>query len=89
MMKNLVGNVWAQCLEVQDIYKTKAILDSRQQPEGVKVPTPPKAGINKKLQINYYMIDGTRIELMEEQPYDGILAPSSKGKLMKYIAKEN
>ena len=84
-----MGSMNHICLEVQDIYKTKAILDSRQQPEGVKVPTPPKAGINKKLQINYYMIDGTRIELMEEQPYDGILAPSSKGKLMKYIAKEN
>ena len=81
-----MGSMNHICLEVQDIYKTKAVLDQRKQPEGVMTPTPPKSGINKKYQINYYLIDGTRIELMEEQPYDGVPAPSSKGKLMKYNA---
>jgi catechol 2,3-dioxygenase-like lactoylglutathione lyase family enzyme len=81
-----MGSMNHICLEVQDIYKTKAILDGRKRPDNTPAPTLPKTGINKKYQINYYLIDGTRIEIMEEQPFDGVLAPSSKGKLMKYTA---
>ena len=36
-----------------------------------------KAGINGKRQINYYDIDGTRVEIMEPNAFDGKPRPSS------------
>lgn len=83
-----MGSMNHICLEVKDIYAAESTLAGRVQPQGVRAPTPPKAGFNKKRQINYYLIDDTRIEIMEDQPFDGIPAPSSKGKLMKYISAD-
>ena len=72
------------CLEVDDIPTAKEILDSRPYPESCKKPSAPKYGINKKAQINYYDPDGTRVEVMSKDTYDGIPAPSSTGVPMKY-----
>ena len=79
-----MGSMNHICLEVKDIYAAEATMAARELPKDVNKPSAPRTGINKKRQINYYMIDGTRIELMEEQPFDGIPAPSSKGRLLKY-----
>jgi catechol 2,3-dioxygenase-like lactoylglutathione lyase family enzyme len=65
------------CLEVADIEKTDAVLKARHYPEGSKPPTPMKAGINGKRQINYYDPDGTRVEIMEPNTVDGKPRPPS------------
>jgi len=44
-------------------------------PEGK--PLEIQVGVNKKRQINLYDPDGTRIELMEPNPVDGVPAPNS------------
>lgn len=74
------------CLEVPDVEKAGAILSSRKYPEGSKPPTEMKVGVNGKRQINYYDIDGTRVEIMEPGTFDGkprppSTAPAPKGEL--------
>jgi lactoylglutathione lyase len=59
------------CLEVPDVEKAGALLASRPYPSGSKPPTEMKAGVNGKRQINYYDIDGTRVEIMEPATHDG------------------
>lgn len=66
------------CLEVPDVAKAGAVLTGRDLPEGCKPPTPMKAGVNGKRQINYFDPDGTRIEIMEPSTIDGKPRPSSK-----------
>src|SRR5207302_3627773 len=51
------------CLEVPDVAKAGEILSKRPYPEGSKPSTPMKEGVNGKRQINYYDIDGTRVEV--------------------------
>jgi lactoylglutathione lyase len=65
------------CLEVPDIEKAAAVLATRRYPEGSKPPTPMKAGVNGKRQINYYDPDGTRVEIMEPGTHDGKPRPPS------------
>jgi catechol 2,3-dioxygenase-like lactoylglutathione lyase family enzyme len=65
------------CLEVADVAKAGEILATRQLPEGSKPPTPLKAGINGRRQINYFDPDGTRIEIMEPVTFDGKPVPPS------------
>lgn len=65
------------CLEVPDIEKAAAVLATRKYPEGNKPPTPMKAGVNGKRQINYYDSDGTRVEIMEPNIHDGKPRPPS------------
>ena len=65
------------CLEVPDVTKAGEILKGRPYPEGSKPPTPMKAGVNGKRQINYYDPDGTRVEVMEPGTYDGQPRPPS------------
>lgn len=72
-----LGTMHHICLEVPDVEKAGAILAKRKLPEGSKPPTEMKAGINGKRQINYYDIDGTRVEIMEPNPFDGKPRPSS------------
>jgi len=72
------------CLEVDDVQAAKAILDRRTYPQSCKAPSAPKYGFNKKEQINYFDPDGTRIEIMAKDTYDGVPAPSSTGVPMKY-----
>jgi catechol 2,3-dioxygenase-like lactoylglutathione lyase family enzyme len=66
------------CLEVPDIEKAAAILQSRPLPEGIKPPDAMKTGVNGKRQINYWDPDGTRIEIMEPGTFDGKPVPPSK-----------
>lgn len=73
------------CLEVKDVNVAKQTLDARRLPEGYREPNGPNTGINKKRQINYYMIDGTRIEVMEDHTIDGLPAPSSTAPPLKYV----
>jgi lactoylglutathione lyase len=65
------------CLEVPDVAKTGALLQTRSYPAGSKPPTEMKAGVNGKRQINYYDPDGTRVEIMEPQTHDGKPRPPS------------
>lgn len=77
------------CLEVPvgTMKTAQATLEARQMPEGLRKPTPIATGINKRVQINYYDILGTRVELMEDGPFDGVAPASSTGKPMKYTPK--
>ena len=65
------------CLEVPDVAKAGDVLKSRPYPAGSKPPTEMKVGVNGKRQINYYDIDGTRVEIMEPATADGQPRPSS------------
>jgi lactoylglutathione lyase len=65
------------CLEVPDVAKAGEILQGRPYPEGSKPATPMKEGVNGKRQINYYDIDGTRVEVMEPGTFDGKPRPPS------------
>ena len=53
------------------------MLATRTYPAGSKPPTPMKAGVNGKRQINYYDGDGTRVEIMEPNTHDGKPRPPS------------
>lgn len=79
-----MGSMNHICLEVEDIPAAKAILDTRPYPETCGEPSGPRTGIIKKLLINYYDPDGSRIELMSRETVDGIPAEPSKGVPMKY-----
>jgi len=59
------------CLEVPDVERAGAILAQRKYPEGNKPPTEMKVGVNGRRQINYYDVDGTRVEIMEPRTFDG------------------
>jgi catechol 2,3-dioxygenase-like lactoylglutathione lyase family enzyme len=65
------------CLEVPDVAQAGEILKSRPYPAGSKPPTPMKEGVNGKRQINYYDPDGTRVEIMEPNTFDGKPRPPS------------
>ena len=65
------------CLGVPDIEKVRAILEQRAARIGYTKPLEIQTGINRKRQLNVYDPDGTRVELMEPQTVNGILAPPS------------
>ncbi len=65
------------CLEVADIQKAVAILESRRAHAGYDRPIEVRTGVNRKRQANLYDPDGTRVELMEPNTIDGQPAPSS------------
>lgn len=64
------------CLEVPDVAKAAAILQTRRYPSS-KPPTEMKAGMNGKRQVNYYDPDDTRVEIMEPGTADGKPRPPS------------
>lgn len=65
------------CLEVPDVAATAETLKERPLPEGCPAPTPMRIGRNGKRQINCYDPDGTRVEVMEANTFDGkSVAPS-------------
>lgn len=66
------------CLEVADVARVGEILQGRTLPAGIKPPDPMKTGVNGKRQINYFDPDGTRIEIMDANTFDGKPVPSSK-----------
>jgi catechol 2,3-dioxygenase-like lactoylglutathione lyase family enzyme len=75
------------CLEVPDIEKAKAILESRAAKIGYTKPLEIQTGINRKRQLNVYDPDGTRVELMEPKTVDGAPAPSSTAPPPKPISQ--
>lgn len=80
-----MGSMNHICLEVKDVFAAEKILNGRTPPKDCREHTAPSVGINKKRQVNYYMIDGTRVEIMEDSTVDGIPAPSSTGVPMKFV----
>ena len=83
-----MGSMNHICLEVKDVFEVEKILAQRTPPLGIREPSQPSVGVNKKRQINYYLIDGTRVEIMEDDTIDGIPAPSSTGTPLKYVKTE-
>ena len=65
------------CLEVPDIEKARATLQTRALRIGYTRALNIQTGINRKRQLNVYDPDGTRVELMEPRTVDGIPAPPS------------
>jgi lactoylglutathione lyase len=65
------------CLEVPNIEKAKAALESRPSKGSYTKPMEIKTGINRKRQLNLYDPDGTRSELMEAKTVDGVPTPPS------------
>lgn len=80
-----MGSMNHICLEVKDVEAVESILSERKLPEGCPEPSAISTGINKKRQKNYYCIDGTRVEIMEDHTVTGYPAPSSEGYPMKYV----
>jgi lactoylglutathione lyase len=74
---NARGTVNHMSLEVADIEKAKAVIDSRASRAGYTRPMEIRTGINRKRQLNLYDPDGTRAELMEPDTVDGKPAPVS------------
>jgi lactoylglutathione lyase len=64
------------CLEVPDIEKARAVLETRPGRRDYARPLQIQTGINRKRQMNLYDPDGTRVELMEPRPVDSALQRS-------------
>jgi len=65
------------CLEVPDVAKAVAILETRREATSYTRPIEVRTGVNRKRQANLYDPDGTRVELMEPNTIDGKPTPSS------------
>jgi catechol 2,3-dioxygenase-like lactoylglutathione lyase family enzyme len=66
------------CLVTPDIEKAVAILKARPAAKSYTLPIEIKTGVNGKRQANFYDGDGTRVELMEPNTFDGKPVPPSK-----------
>jgi lactoylglutathione lyase len=64
-------------LEVPDIEKAKADLETRPARRNYTRPMEISTGVNRKRQMNLYDPDGTRSELMEPNTVDGKPTPPS------------
>jgi len=71
------GTAHHMSLEVPDIDRAKAALETNSFRTNYARPLQVQTGINRKRQMNLYDPDGTRVELMEPKPVDGIAPPSS------------
>jgi catechol 2,3-dioxygenase-like lactoylglutathione lyase family enzyme len=65
------------CLVVPDIEKAVAMLKARPAMKNYTLPVEIKVGVNGKRQANFFDPDGTRVELMEPNTFDGKVRPSS------------
>jgi lactoylglutathione lyase len=65
------------CLQVSDLDKAKATLESRASKINYTRPMEIKTGVNHKRQLNLYDPNGTRVELMEPKTIDGLPVASS------------
>jgi catechol 2,3-dioxygenase-like lactoylglutathione lyase family enzyme len=72
-----LGTLHHLALEVPDIEKAKADLESRPARKNYTRPMDIATGTNRKRQMNLYDPDGTRSELMEPNTVDGKPAPPS------------
>jgi len=64
------------CLEVTDLEKAKATLEERAAKCGYTKAMGIQTGVNHKRQLNLYDPDGTRVELMEPNTFDGQPMPA-------------
>jgi len=65
------------CLLVPDVAQAGAILAARPLPTGATLSNQMIVGTDRKRQIHAFDPDGTRVEIMEPAPPDGVPAPSS------------
>jgi len=65
------------CLEVDDIMAAHRLLKDRPLPKSCKHPTGMKLGKNGRWQINCYDSDGSRVEVMEPDTFNGVPIPPS------------
>ena len=65
------------CLEVNDIMAAHRTLETRSLPASCRHPTGMKLGKNGRWQINYFDPDGTRVEIMEPDTFNGESIPES------------
>jgi catechol 2,3-dioxygenase-like lactoylglutathione lyase family enzyme len=72
-----LGTLHHIALEVPDINKAKADLESRPARKNYTRPLDVATGVNRKRQMNLYDPDGTRSELMEPNTVDGKPTPPS------------
>jgi catechol 2,3-dioxygenase-like lactoylglutathione lyase family enzyme len=66
------------CLVTPEIEKAVATLKARPAAKNYTLPIEIKTGVNGKRQANFYDADGTRVELMEPNTFDGKPVPPSK-----------
>jgi catechol 2,3-dioxygenase-like lactoylglutathione lyase family enzyme len=66
------------CLVTPDIGKAVATLKARPSATSYTLPMEIKVGVNGKRQANFFDPDGTRVELMEPNTFDGKPVPPSK-----------
>jgi catechol 2,3-dioxygenase-like lactoylglutathione lyase family enzyme len=72
-----LGTLHHICLEVPDIEKAKADLESRAASKNYTRPLTIATGTNRKRQMNLFDPDGTRSEVMEPNTVDGKPTPPS------------
>jgi catechol 2,3-dioxygenase-like lactoylglutathione lyase family enzyme len=65
------------CLVTPDIEKAVAMLKARPAAKNYTLPFEIKVGVNGKRQANFFDPDGTRVELMEPNTFDGKVRPPS------------
>jgi lactoylglutathione lyase len=65
------------CLVTPDIEKAVAALKARPAAKNYTLPFEIKVGVNGKRQANFFDPDGTRVELMEPNTFDGKPRPPS------------
>ncbi len=75
-----IGNMNHICLEAGDVATAAQILKTRPMPIECKVMTEMKTGLNGRRQVNCYDPDGTRVEIMEPNIFDGKPVPASTSK---------
>lgn len=72
------------CLVVPDVEKAIALLEPRVKKAGYTLPMEMKTGVNGKRQVNLFDQDGTRVEVMEPNTFDGKLVPPSTAPAPKF-----
>lgn len=65
------------CLQVPDVVKARQVVLAREIPGASVAPTRPAIGVNGKRQVNTYDPDGTRVEIMEPNTWNGKPVPPS------------
>ncbi len=72
------------CLWVSDCDEAHRILSTRTLPEGCRDGRV-QLGADNLRQVNLYTHEGIRVELVEDHYYNGVPAPSTKGRPMKLV----
>lgn len=72
------------CLLVSDVEEAQRILSTRTLPEGCRNDGI-QTGADNKRQLNLYTHEGIRVELVEDHFVNGVAAPSSTGRPLKYV----